>query len=133
MKIGTEFGILLKKKRKAVGLTLRGLAKKVGVSTQTILNWENAVCFPQVSEIPNAIEKLASSLMIDKKEIIVAIEKSDSRSRDILPLIKAIAGTNLKYLTFNHLEQIISVSVSLGGHIPQELIGQISKHIQSKT
>ena len=39
-------------KRKALGLTQKQLAEKLGVSDKSVSKWERGVCLPDVSALP---------------------------------------------------------------------------------
>ncbi|MCM5570476.1 helix-turn-helix domain-containing protein [Burkholderiaceae bacterium FT117] len=51
--------------RKRLGLSAAALAKMMGVSTQTIYNWERGVTKPR----PEQVEKLASLRGVGKREV----------------------------------------------------------------
>lgn len=54
---GQQMALTLKALRINKGLDQRAAAKKIGVTPETLSNWENAKSFPNVKQI-NAIEKL---------------------------------------------------------------------------
>lgn len=83
-----NFSNLLKLKRNEMDMTQATLADAIGVNKQTIANWENERCTPEIKD-DFVINSLANILNLSKKEIIETItELNINNEKDNDEIIK---------------------------------------------
>lgn len=78
-----KIGKFISSKRKEKNITQCELAEMLGISDRAISKWENGVCMPDVSNIPNLcnilgiiINDLFSGYVVDMKEIDKKVESN---------------------------------------------------------
>lgn len=78
-----KIGKFISSKRKEKNITQCELAEMLGISDRAISKWENGVCMPDVSNIPNlcnileiTINDLFSGYVVDMKEIDKKVESN---------------------------------------------------------
>lgn len=89
----------IKKLRETLGLTQASFAKKLGVSTQTISNWENGGTIPQSKY--DAIKALKDKDEKNEKAVTGPSKRKEDEETDVdrIPLlpVEAIAGRAIGY------------------------------------
>ena len=66
------FGLLLAKQRSKIGKTSHKIAKEIGISQNSLMQWEHAETFPNEDRLPLIAEKY----QIKEKKLLVALNSS---------------------------------------------------------
>ena len=100
-----SIGEVLKQARAAIGLSQEEIAEKVGVSRQTISNWENGRSYPDIScvmALSNVYDVTLDSLLKGDSEMIKHLEESTNVTKSnkqvaasIIALVLFLFGTAL--------------------------------------
>lgn len=67
MEINVDYGLFLKTRRKAKGLTQQQVSEKAGYHITSISRWERGEQFPRMDELENLLEVLDAELVIRDK------------------------------------------------------------------
>jgi transcriptional regulator with XRE-family HTH domain len=104
---------MIKEGRKAKGWEQAELAQLIGCHTTTLSTWERGLHAPGAIYI----EKLQKTLGINISFVLIAdimtpspetLHPSSRRSADILPLIRAIAGMEMKKFPLGKFHQLVA-------------------------
>ena len=109
-----SIGEVLKQARAAIGLSQEEVAEKVGVSRQTISNWENGRSYPDISYVmalSDVYDLTLDSLLKGDSEMIKHLEESTNVTKSN----KQVAASIIALVVF--LFGIVLPIVVLGGHI----------------
>jgi len=109
-----SIGEVLKQARAAIGLSQEEVAEKVGVSRQTISNWENGRSYPDISYVmalSDVYDLTLDSLLKGDSEMIKHLEESTNITKSN----KQVAASIIALVVF--LFGTVFTIVILGGYI----------------
>ena len=110
-----DFGNMILKLRKKLGLTQLELAQKLNVSDKAVSKWENGMGYPEITQLPVLAEIFGVSvdylLKGNPKGIVIA----GNILADVVNMID-------KYPEKNMLSYILSTNQAVGGCVPNTLI-----------
>jgi len=109
-----SIGEVLKQARAAIGLSQEEIAERIGVSRQTISNWENGRSYPDISYVmamSNIYNVTLDSLLKGDSEMIKHLEESTNVTKSN----KQVAASIIALVVF--LFGIVLAIVVLGGYI----------------
>ena len=94
-----NFGQIITKYRRAMGLTQEGLAQRLGVTNQAVSKWENGVTSPDISLLPDisryfgiTVDELLQAEKIDEREYFEECSRHsealfrNGKRKEILPI-----------------------------------------------
>lgn len=111
----TNFGRIVSKFRKKLGLTQMQLAERLNISDKAISKWENGLGYPEITQLPALSEILGVSIDYMLKENSHGIVVAGNILVDVVNMID-------KYPAKNMLANISKTVYAVGGCVPNTII-----------
>lgn len=110
-----NFGKMISRLRKKLGLTQAELAKKLNISDKAVSKWETGSGYPEITQLPELSEIFGVSIDYLLKGDPYGIAVAGNITADIINIID-------KYPEKNMLANILSTVYAVGGCVPNTII-----------
>lgn len=123
------FGSYLRAARKAQGLSIAQMNKKIDEHPATLSRWETNKLLPKFDK-PELIQKIASGYKIDEGELrskILYLSLDAVRIKIVADTCEALMSANIDFLEFSALRKLVKSQEALGITFTPEQIVKILK------